>query len=161
MGGDVYRDAERLYDDVRVITRMLRTQVAADLAPMSLTTRQLNVLEVLVDSGGVSLNQLARLIGLAHSTVSNIVDRLEKRGLIERWADPKDRRRTQIDLTELARGYLNRHEPPRSHFPVVRLLARSSPDERQAILDGLAVLKRLLGDQWAADWQEGKRRLPL
>jgi len=37
----------------------------------------------LVDSGGLSLKLLSEKVSLAHSTVSGIVDRLEKRGMVK------------------------------------------------------------------------------
>ena len=49
-------------------------------------------MHVLVHSEGISLRALSKELGLAHSTVSGIVDRLEKRGMVVRQTDEADRR---------------------------------------------------------------------
>lgn len=158
VSSDVYQDAGALYHELMVIVRMLRTLVAADLAPTGLTSRQLTVLEVLVDTRGITVNQLARSLGLAHSTVSETVDRLERRNLVERWADPEDRRRTWLDLTDDAWQILKRSESPQAYFPVARVLARATTEQREAVLGGVQLMGKLLRDQWLIDRSLGKWR---
>ena len=65
-----------------------------------LTLPQRNVMQVLVQSDGLSLKELSKQVGLAHATVSGIVDRLEKRGLVERRQDASDGRFTKIMISE-------------------------------------------------------------
>ncbi len=72
---------------------------------MSLTPPQVLALEALVDhhretGAGLSLSELSRRMGLAHSTVSGIVTRLERRGLLRRTTRPDDRRFVAIELTQ-------------------------------------------------------------
>ena len=50
------------------------------------------------------ISQLARYIGSANSTVSGIVDRLEKMGLVERIRSEEDRRVIYVCLTEKYRA---------------------------------------------------------
>jgi len=54
----------------------------------------------------MSLKDLSAAVGMAHSTVSGIVDRLEKRGMLERQADTADRRFTKIVASQAVRDYI-------------------------------------------------------
>lgn len=48
--------------------------------------------------------ELARMLGVTSAAATGIVDRLEARGHVERRPHPRDRRRTQIDLTDSGRA---------------------------------------------------------
>ncbi len=47
-----------------------------------------------------TINELARLLGLDKSSVSGLVDRAERRGLVRRIPSAVDRRSVQVALTE-------------------------------------------------------------
>ncbi|MGB4270097.1 MAG: MarR family transcriptional regulator, partial [Spirochaetota bacterium] len=49
---------------------------------------------------GIKLNDLGKLAGLEPSSMTGLIDRMEKDGLVVRVSDPKDRRATNIQLTE-------------------------------------------------------------
>ena len=51
---------------------------------------------------GLSLSDLSEKMGLAHSTVSEIVGRLERDGVLRRTTRPEDRRYAQIEVTDEA-----------------------------------------------------------
>lgn len=78
------------------------TRVAAE-HDLSLT--QLRVLAILRD-GPAQVTELASYLGLDKSTISGLVDRAERRGLLRRAVNPDDGRRVDVLLsaagTELA-----------------------------------------------------------
>lgn len=49
---------------------------------------------------GIQMTELAREITLSKAGLTSLVDRLEKRSLVQRVADPADRRAVRIKLTE-------------------------------------------------------------
>lgn len=51
------------------------------------------------------VNELARLLALDKSSVSGLVDRAERRGLIARTPSPTDRRAVRIELTDHGRSF--------------------------------------------------------
>jgi DNA-binding MarR family transcriptional regulator len=59
----------------------------------------LGVLVVLWQEDGLQAADVARRGGLEPSTTTGLLDRLEAQGLIERRADPADRRAVRIHLT--------------------------------------------------------------
>jgi DNA-binding MarR family transcriptional regulator len=78
----------------RVHTRMHREFMAA-LEPLRIEPRDFGALTALQAMGPVSQAQLARHLGVSGASMVQIVDDLEKRGLLERRRLPTDRR-TQV-----------------------------------------------------------------
>lgn len=74
------------------------------LTPLELTFARYEVLVVLFfNPEPVSLSFVAGALQLHQATVTGLVDKLEKQGLLERRADPGDRRRTLTTITTKGR----------------------------------------------------------
>ena len=58
-------------------------------------------------SGEITAGQLAKNVSLGNATVTGILDRLSKRGLIERRRADEDKRRVLVKLTNLGVGTLS------------------------------------------------------
>ncbi|WP_206486557.1 MarR family transcriptional regulator [Thalassotalea sp. G2M2-11] len=65
-----------------------------------LTGPQLLILQEIDKTKGVTASQVAKQINLSAATVTNILDRLESRGLIERVRSSEDKRRVSLFLTQ-------------------------------------------------------------
>ncbi|MEV4191299.1 MarR family winged helix-turn-helix transcriptional regulator, partial [Streptomyces toxytricini] len=59
-----------------------------------------------LEPGPVSTGDVARLTGLTSGSATRLVDRLVKAGVVERLADPGDRRRSLVALAPDARARL-------------------------------------------------------
>lgn len=68
------------------------------------------ILFVLWEKDGISISELARKTGLAKTTLTSMLDRMENRELIERVYSPSDRRTVKIQLTEKALGLREHYE---------------------------------------------------
>lgn len=130
--------------DLRAIRHILRRPLEAEVARGSLTGPQQNVMRVLVVSGGTTLKELSKQVGLAHSTVSGIIDRLEKRGMVKRQADESDLRCSRIVATDLVRNWVRDTLPNLAIHPLADALRTATPAERRAVLEGVRVLRSLL-----------------
>jgi DNA-binding MarR family transcriptional regulator len=144
--GDLLREADAITDDVRAIRLILKRPIVEAIAAGGLTAPQVGVLRALVlaRAEGMSLKDLSAELGLAHSTVSGIVDRLERRGLARRIADEADRRVTRIVPSDEVRSYVRSGATLHHPAPLVEALRRASVEERSRIRDGLETLRRLL-----------------
>ena len=69
-----------------------------------LTQTQFAVMAKLHEVGPSSQNHLGRLVYLDAATIKGVVDRLGLRGFVATGADPNDRRRRAIALTEAGRA---------------------------------------------------------
>jgi DNA-binding MarR family transcriptional regulator len=89
-------------------------------------------------------------MGLAHSTTSGIVDRLERLGLVRRVPRPDDRRFAMVHLADAVAAWTRDDLPARKASPLSAALRRATSGERTAIRQALASLDRLL-NQSASD----------
>jgi DNA-binding MarR family transcriptional regulator len=136
--------ALELEQHLSVIRQEIRRPVEAEFAKGGLTGPQRSVMQALVKSEGLSLKELTAQIGLAHSTVSGIVDRLEKRGLVERQPNLTDRRHTTITPSDVVRTFLKKRYPVIAAHPLFDVLRIAEATERNAVVTGVRTLRRLL-----------------
>jgi DNA-binding MarR family transcriptional regulator len=76
-----------------------------------LTGPQVVLLRELVRNGKMHVAELAENICLSHATVTDILNRLEKRGLIDRTRSLTDRRRIMVTATEQAKALIKQSPP--------------------------------------------------
>ncbi|MFN8590545.1 MAG: MarR family transcriptional regulator [Thermomicrobiales bacterium] len=92
-------EAARLLRLLSRLHRWAATTVQAGGEGQDLSLRQLAVL-YLIREGVVFPGELARKLRVAPAVVTGLLDRLEQRGYLRRLADPDDRRRLRLALTE-------------------------------------------------------------
>ncbi len=68
------------------------------------------ILFILWEKDDISITELAEKTGLAKTTLTSMLDRMEKQGHIERIYSPTDRRSVKIRLTEAARNFREQYE---------------------------------------------------
>jgi DNA-binding MarR family transcriptional regulator len=92
----------RLDDQIGYILRRVTQRHLAIFAAAipEVTTTQFAVLARLAEIGPVSQNHLGRATAMDAATIKGVVDRLTKLGLVATTADPADRRRLTVTLTE-------------------------------------------------------------
>jgi DNA-binding MarR family transcriptional regulator len=91
--------AESVGPRVRLLRNALSARSIAVSAPHALPTGSLTVLALIAANPGSSQTALATRAGLNKSALVGIVDRLERRGLVERDRAASDRRRYQVSVT--------------------------------------------------------------
>ena len=93
----------------QVLTSLRRVIRATDLhskhlAKISgLTAPQILLLQAIRKFEGAAIGQLANEVSLSQATVTSILDRLEKKGYLERERSTVDKRKVHVQLTE--RGF--------------------------------------------------------
>jgi DNA-binding MarR family transcriptional regulator len=98
------------------------------------------VLTHLAVSGPLTVGEAAAHLDRAQSVVSEIVDGLGRKGLVERERDPDDRRRTLVWLTPAGQEALRRDGEVLDGRALVAALGRMSSPDRHALLTGAAAL---------------------
>lgn len=130
----------RQLDDLLDAPLVLYRRIAGGIPPV-----QLQALAVLA-GGDVRMRELAHQLGLAASTVTRLVDRLEAAGLAERRSERPDRRSVLVGLTAHGREAL---QAVRSRLRgLLRDLAAGlAPREQRELARLLAKLGEALGGQ--------------
>lgn len=103
------------------------------------TTTQFAVLARLIETGPSSQNHLGRAAAMDAATIKGVVDRLAKLGYVATTADPTDRRRLTITITEAGANLFS----ARTATALVvsqETLAPLTPEEQRQVLDLLARL---------------------
>lgn len=96
---------ENLGDLVREHSSAVMRYAAATAKRMGLEASELAALEHLQGAGPMTLGRLGERLSMSPGAVTALVDRLERKGYVERIPNPKDRRsalvcETQAGLTE-------------------------------------------------------------
>ena len=129
------------------IGRMLRAEFAVRAVELRLTQTQWRAIAYLARMEGCRQNELAEVIEVRPITVCRLLDRLAALDLIERRADPQDRRATLLFLTARARAKVERLRSIADGISK-RALATVSAAEREKLLDLLTVVRRNLASKW-------------
>jgi DNA-binding MarR family transcriptional regulator len=87
----------------RATHRTLHALTAA-LAELDLTASEINTLANLADGRSRNVRELSTDTGTRATTLTGVLDRLERRGYLARELDPADRRSFRIAVTEPGRA---------------------------------------------------------
>ena len=95
----------------------------------------LNVLTILDTDGPGSMSRLAEAVDVSLASMTGIVDRMERRGLVERRHEEKDRRVVLVYPTQAGRDVF-REIDERRRAGLGKLLEQLSVDELEGLLRG-------------------------
>jgi DNA-binding MarR family transcriptional regulator len=97
MNDDPIESAIESYGRAMLVMEPLRLKIWEE---RQLTVSQLRLAHLIRDRGNPSLGELAEDLGITGATMSGLIDRLSRRGLVERLPDVADRRVVRVQLTE-------------------------------------------------------------
>ena len=126
--------AEALAGVSSVIQRALERRAAEH----GISATQTRLLEALRDRSP-TINELAQLLATDKSSVSGLVDRAQRRGLVRRVPSQLDRRSVRVRLTDRGRE-LQQELSKRSVDDIVAMLAPLSADDRTVLASHLNAL---------------------
>lgn len=136
------KSAPNVLELMRVIWALdhaLQSRSKAMASTLGVTGPQRFVLRVVEDAPGISSGELAEYLHLHPSTLTGVLQRLDRRKLLRRKKDPADARRVLLELTPAGRRVLK--SKGASVEAVVRLaIAR---EKKEQIGTALEVLKRI------------------
>ena len=131
---------------VKAMPRVMRHLFALDEDdPASkLSVAQLRVCAVLAE-GPLPMSNLSRDLGMSLSAMTQIADRLERSGFVQRVRDEDDRRVRVLQLTPSAERVM--HERHERHVQRVMALLESLPvDGRENVIRALSMLDGAVSD---------------
>jgi DNA-binding MarR family transcriptional regulator len=102
IGTDVKSNAPTLGFLLHEVARLLRRRFEQNARDSGLTRSQWQVLAYLANNEGINQSGLADLLEIEPITLGRIIDKLQRRGLVERHPDPSDRRVWLLHLTSAA-----------------------------------------------------------
>jgi DNA-binding MarR family transcriptional regulator len=93
-------------DIVLGLRRIMRSMDIASrhlISKYGITTPQLLCLQHMLEQGPMTTGMLAGAVSLSPATVTGILDRMERRGLVTRERRPEDKRRVLVAITDAGR----------------------------------------------------------
>ncbi|NQY87263.1 MAG: MarR family transcriptional regulator [Colwellia sp.] len=108
-----------------------------------LTSPQLLIMLEIDKASGVNSSQVAKNVNLSAATVTNIIDRLENKGLIIRVRNTEDKRKVALYLTENGQAILlNAPQPLQEHF--IKNFANLAQWEQSQMLSSIERLAEMM-----------------
>jgi MarR family transcriptional regulator, 2-MHQ and catechol-resistance regulon repressor len=142
--------ALRAYVKLLRATKAVIARVEPRLAAQGLTPTQLGVLEVILHLGPQSQRELGRKVLTSAGNMTDVIDKLEARGLVCRSRMPGDRRSIRVDLTATGRCLIEALFPCHAE-DIAGAMAALDPDEVALLSDLLRKLGRGAADEDAAE----------
>ncbi len=88
---------------LRKIDYIIRKEGRGILNDFNITVPQFTALQILINNGNMTIGELSQKMVLACSTITDLIDRMEKSELVCRKKDDKDKRVVRIEV--LPKGY--------------------------------------------------------
>jgi DNA-binding MarR family transcriptional regulator len=138
----VISDAALLRSALSALQRRLRAQDGADAIPPT----SLAILGRLLRSGVVSASEIAQREGLQPQSLTRALKSLEDDGLIDRWTDEEDRRRSSIAITGKGEALVRGTIRNRVAWLTRAMASRLTPAEHETLRAATPLLERLAGE---------------
>jgi len=113
------------------------------LKDFDITTPQFLALQVLRDEPGITMGELCEKLFLACSTATDLVDRMEKNGYVNRQRDLEDRRVIRLFITEKGEEIIHEVILARRRY-VEQILKQLSAEEIEQLATSLEKLHSLM-----------------
>lgn len=116
---------------LRQANQAMRTAIDQEMRHIGITASQFSLLSVIRHEPGLSGAELAEDSMLTQQTTSEIVQILERQGLVERRDDPVDRRARRIYLTGAGKSMLTAADERVDRLEAQTVLALDGAERRQ------------------------------
>ncbi|MFD1706305.1 MarR family winged helix-turn-helix transcriptional regulator [Siminovitchia sediminis] len=127
--------------DLRYISAIVKQKGREILTDYEITPPQFIGLQWLFEEGDMTIGELSNKMFLACSTTTDLIDRMEKKELVERVKDPKDRRVVRIHLLSKGETIINEVIQKRQEY-LQDVLQDFSEQEAMILMESLEKLHR-------------------
>lgn len=115
----------------------------------ALSLVHLNLLMLLRFNGPLTMSRLAEMLDVSVASATGIVDRMEKKGVIERRRSDEDRRVVQVYVTEKGEQVFTQMQAERQSN-MMKMISKISDGDLKALLQGLRAVREAR-DVWLAE----------
>lgn len=140
------RASTALANELRPILVRVARELRKETSHLGITGGQATLLWQVAENPGIGLRALAELEGIATPTVSGLIDRLQRAGLVTRERSQTDRRRIGLTITPAGSELLVAVRARRTVWLADRL-ERLQPAARAAIAAALEPLHGLIAER--------------
>ncbi len=137
---------ERSYEVMKRIKRIhsaFQTVIQEELKETKLTAPQGMMVGIISKHGPQRITELSDKMGLSNSTVSAIVNRLERDGVVRRQKSPEDGRVVLVAIDETFKKN-SKCIFEKIEMKWIERIKDSDPDDVEKVIEGLAILEAML-----------------
>lgn len=116
------------------------------LVDFGITSPQFNALLTLKDHPSITMGELCEKLFLACSTATDLIDRMEKNGFLERNRDAQDRRVIRLSISEKGKQVISEVIVARRRY-VASILEKLTEEETEQLGNSLDKLHSLMVSQ--------------
>ncbi|MBP2071645.1 MarR family winged helix-turn-helix transcriptional regulator [Thermoanaerobacterium butyriciformans] len=140
---DEFNERIDVLKTLKFIMNMIHKSMEDEFRELNITGPQGMIIGILMRHRKMKISELSKKMGLTSSTVSGIVDRLEKQGMVKRERSSDDRRVVYVNIDEEFR------KKSKEVFKKVEdkfrdMMNKATEEEHDEIVKGLNTLKRLI-----------------
>jgi len=106
----MYQDDEQSQLDLRLFrvwmkaSKAVAENILKDIESHNISRENFMILELLYSKGPHPVQKISEAFSIPSGSITYVVDKLEKKGLVERQPNPNDRRASNVVLTEEGRA---------------------------------------------------------
>ncbi|SFB29604.1 MarR family transcriptional regulator, 2-MHQ and catechol-resistance regulon repressor [Cohnella sp. OV330] len=132
-------------DDLRLFriwsraSRAIFSNVGRDIESHGLSPDNFMILELLYNKGPQPIQKISERLSIPSGSITYVIDKLEKKGFVERRQSQEDRRTSNAVLTDEGRALFDDIFPKHAAM-ISRNLSVASPEEKRALSE---LLKRI------------------
>lgn len=137
------------------VARLMRRAFDERAREIGVTRPQWQVMSVLMRHEGIKQGGLADILEVEPITAGRMIDRMQDAGLVERRADPADRRAWRLFLTPRGRDLVDRLQPLANETSTEALAGIGDADKAHLVATLDIMLANLTGKPPSADVWDG------
>ena len=138
--------------------QLMQQALARALAPLDIKPPHLDILVNLYRFDGISQQELAHKLLVGRSNMSMLLPQMEKRGLLERRLDQRDKRVLRLSLTDTGRELSEKAMRIQTEL-IERTLSATPIDECQRLAENMDLLiQRMLSSEEMRDLEISEDR---
>ncbi|MEW6724685.1 MAG: MarR family transcriptional regulator [Bacillota bacterium] len=137
------RIVEELEVLLRRVNRIVKKRGREILANYDITPPQFDALQVLINNGEITMGELCDRLYLACSTATDLIDRMERNGYIERQRDQNDRRVIRLKVTEAGHDIISEVMKTRKEY-LATILEHLEEKDKEQMVHALSQLYSLM-----------------
>lgn len=130
---------EGIENYLRRIDYIIRVEGRKIINELNITIPQFTALQILIRNGDMTIGELSKKMALACSTITDLIDRMEKTDLVTRKKDDKDKRVVIIEVLPKGHEILEKVLEKRREF-IKSKVADFELDEIESLKNGLEKL---------------------
>ncbi len=130
---------------LRTVAGSIRRKGRAILVNFDITPAQFDALLHIDHGRNKTIGDLSARLGLAYSTTTDLVDRMERREFVERVKDDDDKRMVRVRPLAKGQELIEQVMAARREY-VAAILKNVSDEESDSVLAALQLLSKHLGD---------------